>query len=54
VGPAKGAVHKQLRGRHGLIGYSLGPGHDQVGTRRDPPQVHAPLFRQARYRRRRH
>jgi hypothetical protein len=26
VGPAKGAVHQQLRRRHGPIGYSHGPG----------------------------
>jgi hypothetical protein len=45
VGLAEGAVHQQLRGRHGPIGYSHGPRHGEVGTTRDPPQVHAPLLR---------
>jgi hypothetical protein len=44
VGPAEGAVHQQLRGRNGPLGYSHGPGHGEAGTGRDPSQVHAALF----------
>jgi hypothetical protein len=33
VGPAEGAVHQQLRGRHGPIGYSHGPSYGEAGTR---------------------
>jgi hypothetical protein len=33
VGPAQGAVHQQLRGRHGTLRYSHGPGYGEVGTR---------------------
>jgi hypothetical protein len=44
VGPAQGAVHQQLRGRRGTLGYSNGPGHGEAGTGRDLAQVHATLF----------
>jgi hypothetical protein len=50
VGPAEGTVHQQLRGRYGPLGYSHGPGNGKAGTGRDPSQVHAVLFRQARHR----
>jgi hypothetical protein len=50
VGLAEGTVHQQLRGRCGPLGYSHGSGNDKVGTGRDPSQVHATLFRQARHR----
>jgi hypothetical protein len=41
---AQGAVHQQLRGCHGTLGYPHGPGHGEAGTRRDLAQVHAALF----------
>jgi hypothetical protein len=44
VGPAQGTVHQQLRGCHGTLGYSHGPGHGEAGTGRDLAQVHAALF----------
>jgi hypothetical protein len=54
VGPAQGPVHQQLHGRYGSLGYSHGPGNGEVGTGRDPTQVHVALLRQARHRSRRH
>jgi hypothetical protein len=54
VGPAQGTVHQKFRGRHGSLGYSHGPGHGEAGIGRDPAQVHAALFRQARHRSRCH
>jgi hypothetical protein len=30
VEPAQGSVHQQLRGRHGTIGYSHGPGNGEA------------------------
>jgi hypothetical protein len=44
VGPTQGRVHQQLRGRYGSLGYSHGPGNGEVGTGRDPTQVHACFF----------
>jgi hypothetical protein len=44
VGPAQGSVHQQLRGRNGPLGYLHGPGNGEVGTGRDPSQVHAVLL----------
>jgi hypothetical protein len=32
MGPTEGAVHQQLRGRHGPLGYSHGPGYGEPGT----------------------
>jgi hypothetical protein len=49
VRPAQGSVHQQLRGRHGTLGYSHGPGNGEVGTGREATQVHATLLRQARH-----
>jgi hypothetical protein len=31
VEPAQGPVHQQLRGRHGMLGYSHGPGNGETG-----------------------
>jgi hypothetical protein len=45
VRPAQGTVHQQLRGCHGALGYSHGPGYGEAGIGRDPTQVYAVLFR---------
>jgi hypothetical protein len=31
VGPAEGALHQQLRGRYGPLGYSHGPDNGEAG-----------------------
>jgi hypothetical protein len=49
VGLAQGTVHQQLRGRHGALGYSHGPGYGEARTGRDPTQVHTALLRQVRH-----